>query len=752
MNSRIFYHFLADSRASILQPISPTNTTRLRAKLPRPPRDTFSMNSRIFYHFLADSRASILQPISPTNTTRLRAKLPRPPRDTFFNEFQNLLSLSRGFSRVDSSTDLPHEHHATEGQTPKATTRHFFSMNSRIFYHFLADSRASILQPISPTNTTRLRAKLPRPPRDTFFNEFQNLLSLSRGFSRVDSSTDLPHEHHATEGQTPKATTRHFFSMNSRIFYHFLADSRASILQPISPTNTTRLRAKLPRPPRDTFFNEFQNLLSLSRGFSRVDSSTDLPTNTTRLMTWIEKAIESKNVTYLVQARARLLHYRDRLAILLTTERLAEDHEVCSMVVQFCIEDIDDTLGKAKKRSEINTSGEDNSGAADGQNNGTAHVNPDQTERRDEVGTDGNPPGPSSNFLSSTQSGNRGFNMAWNNLLNQNTTPRNPEPSRQPDNLGNDNGDLLNISERLPGYNEHQNGGQGTVNNNRHGTGISTGQSHLGGQANHGLGQPLNSNQTGLQSGQGAGFLGNLADGLLGGQGPGFSGGLSLGRNGAQAGSYGGRATGFHAGLAAGFYGGRTAGLSNGQSTGSYGGQTTGTGGANGSQSTGLFGRPTTGQDGGQADSFRGGAGAGLNNNQGGDPGAGQASSANGDQERVNERNYRWRDELLNWMRMNEQQRQQQMQNEQYQQQQYQQQQFEQQQYQQQQYQQQQRWQFEERRPYKAIHNWPFRVCLANLRGERTLELRYFLLPKLRVISNKIHSLFKDYLSYFPKF
>ncbi|XP_038116911.1 myb-like protein P [Culex quinquefasciatus] len=360
------------------------------------------------------------------------------------------------------------------------------------------------------------------------------------------------------------------------------------------------------------------------------------------------------------------------------------------MVVQFCIEDIDDTLGKAKKRSEINTSGEDNSGAADGQNNGTAHVNPDQTERRDEVGTDGNPPGPSSNFLSSTQSGNRGFNMAWNNLLNQNTTPRNPEPSRQPDNLGNDNGDLLNISERLPGYNEHQNGGQGTVNNNRHGTGISTGQSHLGGQANHGLGQPLNSNQTGLQSGQGAGFLGNLADGLLGGQGPGFSGGLSLGRNGAQAGSYGGRATGFHAGLAAGFYGGRTAGLSNGQSTGSYGGQTTGTGGANGSQSTGLFGRPTTGQDGGQADSFRGGAGAGLNNNQGGDPGAGQASSANGDQERVNERNYRWRDELLNWMRMNEQQRQQQMQNEQYQQQQYQQQQFEQQQYQQQQYQQQQ--------------------------------------------------------------
>ncbi|KAL1380085.1 hypothetical protein pipiens_003632 [Culex pipiens pipiens] len=138
------------------------------------------------------------------------------------------------------------------------------------------------------------------------------------------------------------------------------------------------------------------------------------------------------------------------------------------MVVQFCIEDIDDTLGKAKKRSEINTSGEDNSGAADGQNNGTAHVNPDQTERRDEVGTDGNPPGPSSNFLSSTQSstnqsGNRGFNMAWNNLLNQNTTPRNPEPSRQPDNLGNDNGDLLNISERLPGYNEHQNGGQGTL-------------------------------------------------------------------------------------------------------------------------------------------------------------------------------------------------------------------------------------------------------------------------------------------------
>lgn len=75
----------------------------------------------------------------------------------------------------------------------------------------------------------------------------------------------------------------------------------------------------------------------------------------------------------------------------------------------------------------------------------------------------------------------------------------------------------------------------------------------------------------------------------------------------------------------------------------------------------------------------------------------------------MNERNYRWRDELLNWMRMNEQQRQQQMQYEQHQQQQYQQQQFQQQQYQQQQYQQQQRWQFEERRPYKAIHNWPFR-------------------------------------------
>lgn len=87
-----------------------------------------------------------------------------------------------------------------------------------------------------------------------------------------------------------------------------------------------------------------------------VDPAIDLEVcqhNLGKLYTSIEEACRTGDKTVLVEARSRLLHYRDRLAAIEPPDDLKQSQAAMSLQVQDALEDIDDAAGKGRRRGSV---------------------------------------------------------------------------------------------------------------------------------------------------------------------------------------------------------------------------------------------------------------------------------------------------------------------------------------------------------------------------------------------------------------
>lgn len=71
--------------------------------------------------------------------------------------------------------------------------------------------------------------------------------------------------------------------------------------------------------------------------------------NINELLSTLDTAFQKSDLTFIRQARSRLFHYRDRLAIIEPSTNLLDTHTSLCLLVQFALEDIDDALGKGNK-------------------------------------------------------------------------------------------------------------------------------------------------------------------------------------------------------------------------------------------------------------------------------------------------------------------------------------------------------------------------------------------------------------------
>lgn len=70
----------------------------------------------------------------------------------------------------------------------------------------------------------------------------------------------------------------------------------------------------------------------------------------------LDLAFKQGNMETIREARSRLLHYRDRLAIIDAPQALNDTYTTLSLLVQFSLEDIDDALGRSRKQKVVQNS------------------------------------------------------------------------------------------------------------------------------------------------------------------------------------------------------------------------------------------------------------------------------------------------------------------------------------------------------------------------------------------------------------
>lgn len=80
----------------------------------------------------------------------------------------------------------------------------------------------------------------------------------------------------------------------------------------------------------------------------------------------INAAYKNGDLESLRQSRSRLMHYRDRLAIIEPPPQMRDTYATLVLLVQFSLEDIEDAVGRPKKRASDNSV---NSDATDRANN-----------------------------------------------------------------------------------------------------------------------------------------------------------------------------------------------------------------------------------------------------------------------------------------------------------------------------------------------------------------------------------------------
>lgn len=71
--------------------------------------------------------------------------------------------------------------------------------------------------------------------------------------------------------------------------------------------------------------------------------------NTNEILLTLDTALQKSDLMVIRQARSRLFHYRERLAIIEPSAHQLDTHTSLALLVQFALEDIDDALGKGKK-------------------------------------------------------------------------------------------------------------------------------------------------------------------------------------------------------------------------------------------------------------------------------------------------------------------------------------------------------------------------------------------------------------------
>lgn len=71
--------------------------------------------------------------------------------------------------------------------------------------------------------------------------------------------------------------------------------------------------------------------------------------NINEVLQSLDTAFQQSDFTYIRQAHSRLLHYRDRLAIIEPTNDWLDTHRSLTLLVQSALRDIDEALGKSNK-------------------------------------------------------------------------------------------------------------------------------------------------------------------------------------------------------------------------------------------------------------------------------------------------------------------------------------------------------------------------------------------------------------------
>lgn len=79
------------------------------------------------------------------------------------------------------------------------------------------------------------------------------------------------------------------------------------------------------------------------------DNISQCQTRVRELIPEVEAALNRGDLPAVRLVRSRLIHYRDRLAIIDPPEVFVDTHATLSLLVQFSLEDVDDALGRTKK-------------------------------------------------------------------------------------------------------------------------------------------------------------------------------------------------------------------------------------------------------------------------------------------------------------------------------------------------------------------------------------------------------------------
>ncbi|XP_062535431.1 uncharacterized protein LOC134204672 [Armigeres subalbatus] len=96
-----------------------------------------------------------------------------------------------------------------------------------------------------------------------------------------------------------------------------------------------------------------------------VDNISQCQSEVSKIVSELDGAFKRGDLPAVRVIRSRLIHYRDRLAIVEPPANHSETHATLSLLVQFSLEDTDDALGRTKKqvRTKVNSDSAKNTGA-----------------------------------------------------------------------------------------------------------------------------------------------------------------------------------------------------------------------------------------------------------------------------------------------------------------------------------------------------------------------------------------------------